>query len=79
MTLTGYCGADVVHFSQRLDYLLEVPHAANSQCHQQLKASVDGGRRAAHGDGLLGGQLSVPHVLQVHVGRGEDKVVNQFL
>lgn len=69
----------VVHVSQGVDYLLQVADTADSQCHQELKASVDGSRGAAHWDGLLCGELPTLHVLQVHIRRWEDEVVNQLL
>lgn len=59
--------------------MLEVAHAANGQGHQQLEASVDGGRGAAHRDSLLRGELPALHVLEVDVGRREDEVVDELL
>lgn len=59
--------------------MLEVANTSNSQCYQELKASVDRSRGAAHRDGLLCGELPTFHVLQVHIRCWEDEVVNQLL
>lgn len=59
--------------------MFEVADASDGQCYQELKAGVDGGRGAAHWDGLLRGELPTLHVLQVDIGCREDEVVNQLL
>lgn len=59
--------------------MFEVSYAANSQCHQELEASVDGCRSAAYWDGLLCRKLSTLHVLEINIRRWEDEVVNQLL
>ena len=69
----------VVHVSECVSDLFEVAHAAHSQRHQQLEASVDGGRAAAYWNGLLRGELPALHVLQVDIRRWEDEVINQLL
>ncbi|KAF3843313.1 hypothetical protein F7725_002162 [Dissostichus mawsoni] len=48
----------------------QVANTSYSQCHEELKASVDGGGAAAHWDGLLCGELPALHVLQRSAGRG---------
>ena len=59
--------------------MLEVADTAHGQRDQELKAGVDGSRSAAYWDSLLCGELPTLHVLQVHVRRWEDEVINQLL
>lgn len=80
MKLPHWCVlTQVVHVGQGIDYLLEVADTAHGQCYQELKASVDRSRGAAHWDGLLSGELPTLHVLKVHIRCWEDEVVNQLL
>lgn len=80
MKLSQQCApTQVVHVSQGVDYLLEVADTAHSQSYQELKASVDGSRGAAHWNGLLSGELPTFHVLKVNIRCWEDEVINQFL